>query len=248
MILYPAIDILAGRAVRLRRGDFEAPTVYRDDPVDAARDWVEGGARWLHVVDLDGARAGHPVNLGALERIARELGVPVQCGGGLRSLQDIDAALAAGAARAVAGTAAYRDPELLAAAVAAHGDALAVAVDVRAGRVSVAGWTEDAGEPPAETLARLGSLGVATFVYTDVERDGMLEGPDVGAVADLAAGAGAGARMVYSGGVGRLDDLEALAALPLDGVIVGKALYEGRFTVAEAQAVLDGAEPGPGAG
>ena len=140
MILYPAIDILAGRAVRLRRGDFEAPTVYRDDPVDAARDWVEGGARWLHVVDLDGARAGHPVNLGALERIARELGVPVQCGGGLRSLQDIDAALAAGAARAVVGTAAYRDPELLAAAVAAHGDALAVAVDVRAGRVSVAGW------------------------------------------------------------------------------------------------------------
>ena len=246
MILYPAIDILDGRAVRLRRGDFDARTVYRDDPLDAARDWVEGGARWLHVVDLDGARAGHPVNLAALERISRDLGVPVQCGGGLRSLQDIDAALAAGAARAVVGTAAYRDPELLAAAVAAHGDALAVAVDVRAGRVSVAGWTEDAGEPPAETLARLGSLGVATFVYTDVERDGMLEGPDVGAVADLAAGAGA--RIVYSGGVGRLEDLQALAALPLDGVIVGKALYEGRFTVAQAQAVLDAAEPGAGAG
>jgi len=246
VILYPAIDILDGRAVRLRRGDFDARTVYRDDPLDAARDWVEGGARWLHVVDLDGARAGHPVNLAALERISRDLGVPVQCGGGLRSLQDIDAALAAGAARAVVGTAAYRDPELLAAAVAAHGDALAVAVDVRAGRVSVAGWTEDAGEPPAETLARLGGLGVATFVYTDTERDGMLEGPDVGAVADLVAGAGA--RIVYSGGVGRLEDLQALAALPLDGVIVGKALYEGRFTVAQAQAVLDAAEPGAGAG
>jgi phosphoribosylformimino-5-aminoimidazole carboxamide ribotide isomerase len=238
VILYPAIDILDGRAVRLTQGDFDARTVYRDDPVEAARTWVDGGARRLHVVDLDGARTGRPVNLGALERIAGELGVPVQCGGGLRSREAIDAALAAGAARVVVGTAAYRDTALLDAALAAHGDAVAVAVDVRGGRVSVAGWTEDAGEAPAGVLERLGGRGVRTFVYTDVDRDGMLAGPDVAAVERLAAAAPG--RLVYSGGIGALAHLEALAGLPLDGVIVGKALYEGRFTVAEGQRALGG--------
>jgi phosphoribosylformimino-5-aminoimidazole carboxamide ribotide isomerase len=238
VILYPAIDILDGRAVRLTQGDFDARTVYRDDPLGAARAWVEGGARWLHVVDLDGARAGRPVNLGALERIAGELGVPVQCGGGLRSPEAIDAALAAGATRVVLGTAAYRDPALLDAALAAHGDAVAVAVDVRDGRVSVAGWTEDAGEAAADVLERLGARGARTFVYTDVDRDGMLAGPDVSAVEPLAAAAPG--RLVYSGGVGALAHLEALAGLPLGGVIVGKALYEGRFTVAEGQRALGG--------
>jgi phosphoribosylformimino-5-aminoimidazole carboxamide ribotide isomerase len=238
VILYPAIDILDGRAVRLTQGDFDARTVYRDDPLEAARTWVEGGARWLHVVDLDGARAGRPVNLDALERIAGELGVPVQCGGGLRSREAIDAALAAGATRVVVGTAAYRDPALLDAAVAAHGHAVAVAVDVRDGRVSVAGWTEDAGEAPSDVLERLGERGVRTFVYTDVDRDGMLDGPDVATVERLAAAAPE--RLVYSGGIGTLAHLEALAGLPLDGVIVGKALYEGRFTVAEGQRALGG--------
>src|SRR5205823_422840 len=170
--------------------DFDAPTVYRDDPLAAARAWVDAGARWLHVVDLDGARAGHPVNLEALERIARELGVPVQCGGGLRSRQAIDAALAAGATRVVVGTAAYRDPALLEAALAAHGDAVAVAVDVRGGRVSVAGWTEDTGAEPVSVLARLDALGVRTFVYTDVDRDGVLSGPDLVALGDLLSGVG----------------------------------------------------------
>jgi phosphoribosylformimino-5-aminoimidazole carboxamide ribotide isomerase len=236
VILFPAIDILDGRAVRLTRGDFDAPTIYRDDPLEAARAWVREGARWLHVVDLDGARAGHPVNLGALERIAGELGVPVQCGGGLRSKEAIDAAVAAGAARVVVGTAAYRDPALLDAALAAHGDAVAVAVDVRGGRVSVAGWTQDTGAEPASVLAHLGVLGVRTFVYTDVDRDGVLSGPDVVAIGRLLPGVEG--ELVYSGGVGSLDHLVGLAGLPLAGVIVGKALYEGRFTVREAQAVL----------
>jgi phosphoribosylformimino-5-aminoimidazole carboxamide ribotide isomerase len=239
VILYPAIDILDGRAVRLTQGDFDARTVYRDDPLEAARAWVDGGARWLHVVDLDGARAGRPVNLAALEGIAGELGVPVQYGGGLRGADAIDAALGAGAARVVVGTAAYRDPALLDAAVATHGEAVAVAVDVRGGRVSVAGWTEDEGEPPDAVLERLAARGVRTFVYTDVDRDGMLEGPDLPTVARLARIADA--RLVYSGGVGELQHLEGLAPLPLEGVIVGKALYEGRFSIAEAQAVLDAA-------
>ena len=235
MILYPAIDVLDGRAVRLTQGDFDARTVYRDDPLEAARAWVEDGARWLHVVDLDGARAGEPVNLGGLARIA-ELAVPVQYGGGLRTREAIDAALAAGAERVVVGTAAYRDPELVDAALAAHGEAVAVAVDARGGHVSVAGWTQDAGEEPAAVLARLGERGVRTFVYTDVDRDGMLAGPDTDAVAALAEVAPG--RLVYSGGVGELAHLYALAGLPLDGVIVGKALYEGRFTVAQGQRAL----------
>jgi phosphoribosylformimino-5-aminoimidazole carboxamide ribotide isomerase len=244
VILLPAIDILDGRAVRLTRGDFDAPTVYRDDPVAAARAWVEEGARSLHVVDLDGARTGHPVNLEALERIAGELGVPVQCGGGLRSREAIDAALAAGAKRVVVGTAAYRDPDLLDAVLAAHGDAVAVAVDVRGGRVSVAGWTEDAGEAPEAVLTRLGALGVRTFVYTDVDRDGVLSGPDVDSLRGLLSGVDGD--FVYSGGVGSLDHLRGLAGLPLAGVIVGKALYEGRFSVREAQEAVG--EAGPLAG
>jgi phosphoribosylformimino-5-aminoimidazole carboxamide ribotide isomerase len=244
VILYPAIDILDGRAVRLTRGDFDAPTVYRDDPLEAARAWVEEGARWLHVVDLDGARAGRPVNLPALERIAGELAVPVQCGGGLRSREAVDAALAAGAARVVLGTAAYRDPALLDAALAAHGDAVAVAVDVREGRVSVAGWTEDTGAEPASVLAELGSRGARTFVYTDVDRDGVLSGPDLVALGDLLPAVAGD--LIYSGGVGSLDHLGGLAKLPLAGAIVGKALYEARFSVREAQQVLDRAAPGPG--
>jgi phosphoribosylformimino-5-aminoimidazole carboxamide ribotide isomerase len=236
VILFPAIDILDGRAVRLTRGDFAAPTVYRDDPLAAARAWVEEGARWLHVVDLDGARAGRPVNLDALERIAGELGVPVQCGGGLRSSEAIDAALSAGARRVVVGTAAYRDPALLDAALAAHGEAVAVAVDVRGGRLSVAGWTEDTGAEPGSVLADLGARGVRTLVYTDVDRDGVLSGPDLSSLGDLLADVGSD--FIYSGGVGSLEHLADLARLPLAGVIVGKALYEGRFSVAEAQEVL----------
>ena len=237
MILYPAIDILDGRAVRLTRGDFAAPTVYRDDPLEAARAWADEGARWLHVVDLDGARAGQPVNLKALERIAEAVAVPVQYGGGLRSAGAISGALDAGAARVVLGTAAHRDPQLLEAALAAHGQAIAVAVDVRGGRVSVAGWTQETDEEPEAVLPRLEARGVATVICTDVDRDGMLEGPDTSTVNRLAGTFGGGT--IYSGGVGELRHLEALAGLPLDGVIVGKALYEGRFGVREAQAVLE---------
>jgi phosphoribosylformimino-5-aminoimidazole carboxamide ribotide isomerase len=239
VILYPAVDILEGKAVRLLRGDFHASTVYEDDPAAAARAWVEAGARALHVVDLDGARAGRPVNLDVIAGIAGEAGVPVQAAGGLRSLEALEAALAAGAERVVVGTAAYRDPSFLDAALAAHGERVAVAVDVREGRVAAAGWTERLEERPVAALARLGDHGVRTLVYTDVDRDGLLAGPDVDRVAELVEASPAD--LVYSGGIGALDHLRALAALPLAGVIVGKALYERRFTVAEAQAALEGA-------
>ncbi|MEA2297467.1 MAG: phosphoribosyl isomerase [Solirubrobacteraceae bacterium] len=237
MILYPAIDILEASAVRLVRGDFERSTRYAADPLDAARTWQRAGAERLHVVDLDGARAGAPVNLEHVRRIAAETGLPVQLGGGLRSLEALAAAAAAGAGRLVLGTAAFTD--LLEPAVAAHGDRLVVSVDVRGGRVATAGWTETTELRPADAIAELQQRGVRNFVYTDVDRDGMLGGLDLDEimwVADAVEG-----ELLYSGGIGELSDLEALARLGhprLVGVIVGKALYEHRFTVAEAQEAL----------
>lgn len=240
MILYPAIDIQGGRAVRLRQGRFEDETVYRDDPAEAARDWVQAGARALHVVDLDGAREGEPRSIEHLERIAG-LGVPVQYGGGLRSIEALEAALAAGAERVILGTAAFRDVDLLDEAIARFGGRVVVSVDVRGGHVATAGWTETSRLPAVEAIVRLQDRGVRAFVYTDADRDGMLEGPDLGdvrAVAEAVRG-----RFVYSGGIGSAEDLRALASLRLvnlAGAISGKALYEGRLTVGEGQAALNG--------
>jgi phosphoribosylformimino-5-aminoimidazole carboxamide ribotide isomerase len=238
VILFPAVDILDGEAVRLVQGEFDARTVYARDPAQAARTWLDAGARALHVVDLDGARAGGPRNLNAVRRIAAGADVPVQLGGGLRSAEHVAAALGAGVDRVVVGTAAYRDPDMLDAVLSAHGERVAVAVDVRGGRVSAAGWTEDTGMQPRAAMAELAARGVQTFVYTNVDRDGMLDGPDMEEarrVADAASGS-----LVWSGGVGELVHLRALAGLGLEGVIVGKALYEGRFTVAEGNAALAG--------
>ncbi|MDQ3936360.1 MAG: 1-(5-phosphoribosyl)-5-[(5-phosphoribosylamino)methylideneamino]imidazole-4-carboxamide isomerase [Actinomycetota bacterium] len=239
MILLPAIDIRDGRAVRLERGDFARETVYVDDPLEAARAWVEAGARQLHVVDLDGAREGEPVNLDHLRRIASELSVPVQYGGGLRSVVAVREALAAGAARVVVGTAAYSDLEFLDEIVSTWGVRVCVAIDVRGGNVSVSGWTQTTQMPADHVVERLQRSGVKQFVYTNVDRDGMLEGPDLDEVCRV-AGVIRG-RFLYSGGVASLDDLRALRELRLvnlAGVISGKALYERRFTVAEGNEAL----------
>ncbi|HEY7960808.1 MAG TPA: 1-(5-phosphoribosyl)-5-[(5-phosphoribosylamino)methylideneamino]imidazole-4-carboxamide isomerase [Solirubrobacteraceae bacterium] len=241
MILYPAIDILDGAAVRLVKGDFEAKKVYDADPLSAARGWVAAGASHLHVVDLDGAREGRPVNLDHVRRIAGELGVPVQLGGGLRSLEAIEQALDAGAQRVILGTAAFTDPHLLDGAVTRWGERVLVSVDVRGGRVTTAGWTHTTRMTAPEVIASLHARGVANLVYTNVDRDGMLEGPDLPEVDGIAAAARGS--VIYSGGIGALADLQGLAALgraSLAGVIVGKALYEERFTVAQARAALDG--------
>ncbi|HEX8065148.1 MAG TPA: 1-(5-phosphoribosyl)-5-[(5-phosphoribosylamino)methylideneamino]imidazole-4-carboxamide isomerase [Thermoleophilaceae bacterium] len=240
MILLPAIDVRGGRAVRLERGDFDRETVYDDEPVDAARRWVEAGARQLHVVDLDGAREGRPVNLEHLRRIASELRVPVQYGGGLRSLVAVRDALAAGADRVVVGTAAYGDPEFLDEILHAFGRRVCVAIDVREGHVSVSGWTKSTQMLPAELIDRLQRRGVRQVVYTNVDRDGMLEGPDLDEVRRVSEAVRG--RFLYSGGIASLDDLRALRSLRLvnlAGVISGKALYEGRFTVAEAIEALE---------
>ena len=242
MILYPAIDIMEGRAVRLRQGNFEDSTVYHDDPLAAAQSWVESGARFLHVVDLDGARSGEPKSIEHLRRIVQGTGVPVQYGGGLRSLTAVREALRAGAERAVVGTAAFRDVDFLDDILRAFGPRIVVSVDVRDGMISTSGWTQTTQMPAPDAIRRLGDRGVRSFVYTNVDRDGKLEGPDLDEVASVAEAVRG--RFIYSGGIGQLDDLRGLAALRqvnLAGVIVGKALYEGRFTIAEGQAALDGA-------
>ncbi len=220
MILYPAIDIRDGRAVRLMQGDYGRETAYDEDPLDAARRWLEQGARALHVVD------------------------PVQVGGGLRDAEVVAAALDAGADRVVLGTAALSEPGLVAALAEDHGERIVVGVDARRGRVAVEGWERDTAATPAETIADLAGRGIGAFVFTPVDVDGTLGGPAVEELQEVATTAAeAGASLIYSGGIGTLDDLSALRNVGLGslvGVIVGRALYEGRFTVAEGQAALDG--------
>jgi phosphoribosylformimino-5-aminoimidazole carboxamide ribotide isomerase len=243
VILYPAIDIRGGQAVRLLQGDYERETTYDADPVDAAKRWAGEGAEFLHVVDLDGAKAGAPQNLDAVRRIAAAVGCPIQLGGGLRDEASVDAVLAAGAERVVIGTAALRDPAFLAAALETHGDRIVVSVDARAGKVSLSGWTEATGRDVAETVAELSAHGVSRFLCTEIDVDGTMEGPALDELARTAAAARS-SKIIASGGVGTLTDLDALSALAkknenLEGAIVGRALYERKFTVAEAIAALN---------
>ncbi len=241
MILYPAIDILDGSAVRLVKGDFDARKVYDEDPLAAARSWVQAGAEYLHVVDLDGAKSGAPVNLEHQRRIAGELGVPVQYGGWLRSTQAVSAALGAGAARVILGTAAFTQEGLLEQALGEHGrERVLVSVDVRGGHVTTSGWTKTTEITTEAVIDSLTERGATDLVFTNVDRDGMLEGPDLEEVRRVVKAVKGS--LIYSGGIGQLADLEGLASLGeqiLEGVIVGKALYERRFTVPEAQAALD---------
>ncbi len=241
MILYPAIDIRSGHVVRLTQGDYRREVAHDADPVDAARRWRAQAARILHIVDLDGALSGRPENLDTVRRIV-ELGVSIQLGGGLRDRAAVETALDSGVERVVIGTAAVRDPGLVADLVTAHGDRVVVALDTRGGRVAVAGWLEQSDAAPAELLEAMAACGVRWFLYTPIEVDGTLDGPALGGLPEMAEAASrGGAELIYSGGIGSLEDLHGLAALGLPslaGVIVGRALYEGRFTVTEAQAAL----------
>lgn len=239
MILYPAIDIRGGQAVRLLQGDYERETTYDADPVDAARRWAEEGAEFLHVVDLDGAKAGEPRNLDAVRRIAAAVGCPIQVGGGLREPEAVTAVLEAGAARVVIGTAALRDPQFLDAALAAHGEAIVVSVDTRGGKVSLAGWTETSDVDAPAAVEDLSQRGVQRFLCTAIEVDGTMEGPAIRQLNEIAAATSA--QVIASGGVGDLSHLEDLAhetAPNIEGAIVGRALYEKKFTVAEGIAAL----------
>jgi phosphoribosylformimino-5-aminoimidazole carboxamide ribotide isomerase len=237
--LYPAIDIRDGRVVRLIQGDYATETVYGDDPVAVAVGFADAGATWIHVVDLDAARTGDPVNRTVVGSIATALAdrCRVQTGGGVRALADVEALAAAGVTRVVMGSAAVRDPQLVREASAIV--PVAVGLDHREGELAVHGWTESSGVRLADALAMFPTA--AAFVITDIARDGMLLGPDVDGLATAAAATDR--PVIASGGVASLADLVTLAGVPrLAGVITGKALYEGRFSIAEALAALEQAQ------
>ncbi len=240
MILYPAIDIRGGQAVRLLQGDYERETTYDADPVDAAERWAEEGAEFLHVVDLDGAKAGEPRNLEAVRRIAATVDCPIQVGGGLRGMASVDAVLDAEVKRVVIGTAALRDPDFLSQALAEYGDRIVVSVDTRGGKVSVHGWTEVSDLTAVSVVQGLTGLGVQRFLCTAIEVDGTMEGPAIDQLNEIAAATSA--QVIASGGVGDLPHLELLArdsAQNIEGAIVGRALYEQKFNVTEARKALE---------
>jgi phosphoribosylformimino-5-aminoimidazole carboxamide ribotide isomerase len=241
VILYPAIDIRGGQAVRLLQGDYERETTYDADPVDAARRWAGEGAEFLHVVDLDGAKAGAPRNLEAVRRIAAAVECPIQVGGGLRDAESVAAVLDAGAERVVIGTAALRDPGFLVETLESHDERVVVSVDARDGKVALSGWTETSDVEVADAVAALGRRGVPRFLCTAIEVDGTMEGPALDQLKQIAAATDS--RVIASGGVGSLAELESLSSVEasnLEGAIVGRALYEGKFRVSEGIVALAG--------
>lgn len=239
MILFPAIDLKDGQAVRLLRGAMESATVYNDDPAAQARQFAQEGFAWLHLVDLNGAFAGRPVNRGAVEAILDAVETPVQLGGGIRDMATIEGWLEAGVARVILGTVAVRDPDLVRNACRRFPGRVVLGIDARGGRVAVEGWAEES-DIEALTLARrFEDAGPAAIVYTDIDRDGALEGVNVAATAALAEALSV--PVIASGGIGSLDDLAALQAvahLGIEGAICGRALYDGRIDAASALALL----------
>ncbi|MST34021.1 1-(5-phosphoribosyl)-5-[(5-phosphoribosylamino)methylideneamino]imidazole-4-carboxamide isomerase [Acidimicrobiaceae bacterium USS-CC1] len=247
MDLFAAVDLRAGRAVRLVEGDFGRETAYTDDPVGVARRFAEGGAPWIHVVDLDAARTGEPTNRAVIEAIVAAVTVPVQVGGGVRRVEDAAALFAVGVTRVVVGTAAVSDPEVVGAIAGRWPGRVAVGLDHRDGEVQVRGWTEGGGRRVAELIPEVLDAGASAVIVTDIRRDGRLAGPDVVGLAGLLETTGA--PLVASGGIAGSDDLRLLASVRsggqgLAGAIVGRALYEGQLTVEEAVAACGAMDPG----
>ncbi len=238
--VYPAVDIAAGRCVRLLQGRFGSEVVYSDDPVEVALGFCRAGARWLHIVDLDGARTGVSENRElVLETVARS-SCPVQAGGGLRTAYDVEEVLAAGAQRAVLGTVALHDKVALKKACDRYGTRIAVSLDARSGKLESDGWTVGTGVPVLDAIAEFEAAGVSMFVYTDVTRDGTMSGPDIHGALRVANATRL--PLIASGGISTLDDVRAIAGLRSHGVVgavVGRAIYEGKFSVADAVAAAD---------
>jgi len=240
VILYPAIDLKDGQCVRLLRGDMAAATVFNDDPAAQAAAFEAAGCQWVHLVDLNGAFAGRAVNAAAVEAVLARVRAPCQLGGGIRDLAAIEGWLSKGLARVILGTVAVRDPALVRGAARAFPGRVAVGIDARGGRVAVQGWAETTDLTALDLARRFEDAGVAAIIYTDIDRDGAMQGPNVAATAALANAVRI--PVIASGGVSSLDDLRALkdCGAPLDGVISGRALYDGRIDVAEAVRVLAG--------
>ena len=241
MIIFPAIDIRGGKCVRLEEGRFDRETVFADNPLDAAKRWVEAGTDWLHIVDLDGARAGRPVNLAVVAEIAKTFNVKIQLGGGIRTAEMVREVLSAGVNRVILGSVAVRSPELVRQVCAEHGDRIAIGIDARGTEVAVDGW-EKSGLMQVNDLAlRMKEVGATRIIYTDISRDGMLTGINVQATLELAVASGL--PVIASGGVKGMEDiltLRPLAEKGIEGVIIGKALYTGAISLPDVLRAAQG--------
>lgn len=238
MIIYPAIDIRGGRCVRLTEGRFDAETVFADDPAEMALKWADCGAQWLHLVDLDGALAGEGKNLPVIERILQSVKLPVQLGGGIRNMQAIDKLLTMGVQRVILGSAAVKNPELVAEACRQYPGHIAVGIDAKNGDVAIEGWGQGSGVAAMELAKQMASYGVDKIIFTDISRDGMLSGVNAEATAALARACGV--EIIASGGVASLEDIRRVKAVETDGVtgcIIGKAIYTGAVDLREALAL-----------
>ncbi|SEC39352.1 1-(5-phosphoribosyl)-5-[(5-phosphoribosylamino)methylideneamino]imidazole-4-carboxamide isomerase [Paenibacillus sp. GP183] len=234
-IIYPAIDIRDGKCVRLVQGDYNQETVYNTNPLEVALEWEASGGEWIHLVDLDGAKAGHPVNDVLIGKIASSVKVPVQVGGGLRTEQDVDRLLSLGVSRVILGTAAIENREFVYKLLAKHGEKVAIGIDARDGLVATRGWLETSQVKAEDLAVQLAEHGAKTFIFTDISRDGMMGGPNVEAITQLAKVSGQ--TVIASGGVSKMEDLTRLARQAANGVggaIVGKALYTGSIKLEEA--------------
>ncbi|MFC4775692.1 1-(5-phosphoribosyl)-5-[(5-phosphoribosylamino)methylideneamino]imidazole-4-carboxamide isomerase [Paenibacillus sp. GCM10023252] len=233
--IYPAIDIRGGKCVRLIQGDYNQETVYNESPLAAAKDWEAQGGAWIHLVDLDGAKAGQPVNDAVIGEIARSVSVPVQVGGGLRKLEDVKHLISLGVSRVILGTAAIEDREFVRQVLGEYGDKVAIGIDARNGYVATRGWLETSEVKAEELAVELAAQGASTFIFTDISRDGMMKGPNIDAIVQLAKVSGK--EVIASGGVSVMQDLTNLAEYRKDGVagaIVGKALYTGSIVLKDA--------------
>ncbi len=232
MIIFPAIDLRGGKCVRLIQGDFDKETVYSDDPKATALKWQAAGAKFLHVVDLDGARAGEPKNLDAIKNILDAVEIPIEVGGGIRTLEDAERLLSLGVRRVILGSVAVENPALVAAAVQRFGDKIVVGIDAKNGFVAVHGWEKSSSVTAGELAKKIAAAGVKTIIYTDISKDGMLSGVNAAAFVELAEASGA--QIIASGGVRSIEDIRALKSADVAGVIVGKAIYTGSLDLKSA--------------
>ena len=237
MIIFPAIDLRGGKCVRLIQGDFDKETVYSDDPQATALKWQFLGAKFLHVVDLDGARAGSPQNLDAIKKILAAVKIPIEVGGGIRTLEDTEKLLSLGVRRVILGSVAVENISLVEAAVKKFGDKIVVGIDARGGFVAVHGWEKSSAVKADELAKKIVAAGVKTIIYTDISKDGMLSGVNTKTFTELAKYSGA--EIIASGGVKSIEDIRALKAAGIAGVIVGKAIYTGALDLKTAIEVVE---------
>ncbi len=229
MQIYPAIDIIDGKAVRLSQGSFDDVTVFNDSPVEAAKDWVEAGATYIHIVDLDGARYGKTFVTDIIKDIKSKYDVKIETGGGVRTMKDIEDRINAGASRVIIGTAAVKNPELVKEAVEKFGDKIAVGVDAKNGMVAISGWEEISDVTAVDLCLKMKEYGVNTVIYTDISKDGMMSGPNIESTKDLIEKTGMD--IIASGGVSKMEDIENVNNINAAGVIIGKALYNGALNL-----------------